>query len=667
MPSRLTVVLVSLFLAIPAVVFWLWLVIVPARVAMFCPEECWSDPGGYDVLCINTSLTSVSAIRLTNVRNLWLFYNNITLFGRDDFVLLTELEILTVFYSELRAIDLGAFNGLTKLTELNMCGNCISEIIPNTFENMRNLECLDLSYNRLEHLDIDVFSGLVKLKDISLEGNKLQYVHPDTFLELPNLQNVSFQYNPFLQIPTDRPFIKSHSLSHLDIERCNVNSVSVDTFANVSALEWLDLRYNNLKTVDINILRALSKLTEIYLYDNPLQCDCQLQEVWRWCQDHNIQTAYKKIAPECDTPSEVERIWWGVLEKGQCLQGNIQYYGDFKNTSYSYTPIEDRDMDTEEQEFINKWFKNFGLPVSVVPFIFGTTGNVILIIIITCNKDMRTVPNMYILNLATSDIIYLTVLFSVACASRIDGTWLRGETACAFLPFCYRMSVGLSAYSVAMLSIQRHRVIVNPIHVLVASKPTWRGTGVTICVVWIVAALFALPAARSKNLCYDSAFLLFTKYYQLVNIFELLVSCVFPLCVIAFTYIKTARHLLESSSLISEETHNPQLKKRKFTAKVVLGLTVVFLISYVPYHISEMYFHFRTYLDFDQLLTEFGWLHGLLKIKPILKLFLSLNSCLNPVAVFCTSLAFRRQFKRYLTCCCKAKFPPSDFELARRN
>jgi len=40
-------------------------------------------------------------------------------------------------------------------------------------------------------------------------------------------------------------------------------------------------------------------------------------------------------------------------------------------------------------------------------------------------------------------------------------------------------------------------------------------------------------------------------YYQCVVIFELLVSCVLPLCVIAFTYIIIARHLVESSCSIS--------------------------------------------------------------------------------------------------------------------
>ena len=112
-----------------------------------------------------------------------------------------------------------------------------------------------------------------------------------------------------------------------------------------------------------------------------------------------------------------------------------------------------------------------------------------------------------------------------------------------------------------------------------------------------MAALFGIPAARSKYLCFESPFLLRTKYYQRVAIFHLLVSCVLPLCVIAFCYIMTVRHLVERSCSLSEETQNPRLNTRKTTAKVVLGLTVVFLISYVPYHFSETYLYSNIIMD----------------------------------------------------------------------
>jgi hypothetical protein len=125
----------------------------------------------------------------------------------------------------------------------------------------------------------------------------------------------------------------------------------------------------------------------------------------------------------------------------------------------------------------------------------------------------------------------------------------------------------------------------------------------------IVGALFAIPAARLQYLCVEVILLLLRKYYQHVALFQLLVSCVLPLCVIAFSYIMTARHLVENSCSVSEETQNPRLKTHTNTAQVVLGLTVVFLVSYLPYHIFDKYFDSITILDISNAkFSEQIWL-----------------------------------------------------------
>jgi Leucine-rich repeat (LRR) protein len=814
MASRLTVVLVSLLLATPVVIFWLWLVILPDRLATQCPEECICGPDGYYVNCSASSLNSIPSNLPTAVRNLIL--NNITLtyFQNDSFVSkgLVELEVLYADFCKLIKIELGAFNGLTKLTQLTLRGNEISEIIPGTFQNISRLGYLDLSYNRIEQLESDVFSGLVDLEYIDLVGNKLQFLHPHTFVRLPNLLTLNLSNNSALQIPTDRHFINSHSLKHLGISGCNVFSVSVETFANVSALEWLDLSenrirsldifllkvlpkltklrlnrneiseiipgtfenfsrleylelvnnriehlrsdvfsglvnlkyihlqgnklqylhpdtfvglpnlqslflsdnsglqipteghfinsrslkflgisycnlrsvsvetfanvsslevidlsFNYLRSVDINILKALPKLSTLYLYFNPIHCDCKMQEVWRWCQDHNIQTASWLLAPKCYTPSEVKGLWWEVLEKGQCLQDNIHYYGDYKNTSYIYTLIgKIREKETNKSYNL---VKHYVFLVVAVLFIFGTTFNIILIIIITHNKDMRTVPNMYILNLAVSDIIILILYFHRACINRFPDIRPQEEFVCLYYQIITRMSICLSVYSIVVLSVQRYTVTVNPLQFHVSSQLTWRATGTTICGLWIVAALFALPVARSSYYFCKSTFLYRTNYYPLLAIFYLIVSCLLPLFVTAFCYIITSIHLWKSSRPISEETQNPNLNTRKNTAKVLLGLIVVFLITYVPFHIFETHFCFRIFVTsstgkVNEQIDTIAKLNGIMLIPEYLPL---INSCLNPVALFSTSRAFRNHFKRYFTFCCKTNSPPTDLELANRN
>jgi Leucine-rich repeat (LRR) protein len=144
--------------------FWLFLVIVPARVATLCPEGGTCDTGGYDVDCDDASLTAFPLIHLTDVRELWLNFNEIMLLEKYSFVSLTEMQPLDIECFGQIKIEVGAFNGLTKLTELYIADNEIREIVRGTFENTNSLEWLVLSYKRLEHLDSDVFSGLDNFK-----------------------------------------------------------------------------------------------------------------------------------------------------------------------------------------------------------------------------------------------------------------------------------------------------------------------------------------------------------------------------------------------------------------------------------------------------------------------------------------------------------------------
>ena len=183
---------------------------------------------------------------------------------------------------------------------------------------------------------------------------------------------------------------------------------------------------------------------------------------------------------------------------------------------------------------------------------------------------------MYILNLAVSDVIILTLSFFFVFIYSIPIFWPQEGIMCGFLPFYARMVVGLTTYSIAVFSIQQYRVTVNPLQGLVSSQPKWRSPVATICGVWIVAALIALPSARSQYLFCNSTLLYRTNYYKLLSIFHLIVSCVLPLFVIAFSYIKTIRHLSESSRPISEGHKFLKQKHTKIMQKICWDLLLFY-------------------------------------------------------------------------------------------
>ena len=207
----------------------------------------------------------------------------------------------------------------------------------------------------------------------------------------------------------------------------------------------------------------------------------------------------------------------------------------------------------------------------------------------------------------------------------------------------------------------------NSLQVRISSPPNWRVIVAIIFGLWIVAALFAVPSALSRYLC-EGYFVSKSKnYYHFLVIFELIFSCLIPLCVVAFSYVMTAGRLVENSRAISDGTQNPQLKTRRKTAKTVVGLAFVFMISYVPYHVFWTYFVYEKeyFLFYMPLILNLNYKFQYTYL--ISNGFLSINSCLNPVALFFTSSQFKQHRKRYLTYFWKTDSPPTDFELQRRN
>jgi hypothetical protein len=157
MPSRLTVVLVSLLLTTPAVIFWFWVVIQPTTLALQYLVECWYDPGGYQVECSSSPLNS-PLIFPTNDRQLLLDNNSTTSLEKDRFIAskLTELGEISFNECEKTTIKLRAFNGLRKLALLSMCSNKLREITPGTVETMNRLVYLVLVDNFIDRLGVDL-------------------------------------------------------------------------------------------------------------------------------------------------------------------------------------------------------------------------------------------------------------------------------------------------------------------------------------------------------------------------------------------------------------------------------------------------------------------------------------------------------------------------------
>ncbi|XP_026471582.1 neuropeptide CCHamide-2 receptor-like [Ctenocephalides felis] len=277
-----------------------------------------------------------------------------------------------------------------------------------------------------------------------------------------------------------------------------------------------------------------------------------------------------------------------------------------------------------------------------------------------------TVTLIYILSLALADL--LVILTSVPFTSIVYTlpSWPWGGAVCRLSEFVRDLSIGVSVFTLTALSADRYCAIVNPLRNL-QTRPM---TVVMATFIWLLAVLLALPAAvisdtvdivlnnvTNHTICVCSPFPQgpYEEIYAKYNVVtKAMIYYVVPLAVIAVLYILMARRLQQAARQMPGELAGPQsraqARARRHVARMVLVFVLVFIICFLPHHVFMLWFHLNpnSREEFD------SWWHALRIVGFCLGF---INSCVNPVALYCVSGVFRQHYHRYL--CCGKRVSPA--------
>ncbi|NXJ09106.1 BRS4 protein, partial [Odontophorus gujanensis] len=298
----------------------------------------------------------------------------------------------------------------------------------------------------------------------------------------------------------------------------------------------------------------------------------------------------------------------------------------------------------------------------------GLLGNAILIKVFFKIKSMQTVPNIFITSLAFGDLLLLLTCVPVDATRYIVDTWIFGRIGCKLLSFIQLTSVGVSVFTLTVLSADRYRAIVKPLE-LQTSDALLKTCCKAGCV-WIVSMILAIPEAvfsdlysfsnPEKNVTFEACapYPVSEKILQEVHsLVCFLVFYIVPLAVISVYYFLIARTLYKSTFNMPAEEHGharKQIESRKRVAKTVLVLVALFAFCWLPNHILYLYRSFTYHASVDA-----STFHLIVTIFSRALAFS--NSCVNPFALYWLSKSFRQHFKKQVSCC-KAKLrtkPPS--------
>ncbi|KAI4563905.1 hypothetical protein MJG53_016479 [Ovis ammon polii x Ovis aries] len=210
-------------------------------------------------------------------------------------------------------------------------------------------------------------------------------------------------------------------------------------------------------------------------------------------------------------------------------------------------------------------------------FVFGLLGNSLVILVLVACKKLRSVTDVYLLNLALSDLLFV-FSFPFQTHYQLD-QWVFGTIMCKVVSGFYYVSFFSSMFFITLMSMDRYLAVVHAVYALKV-RTISMGTALSL-VVWLTALVATSPLLVFYQVASENGILQCYTYYNQqtlkwkifihfeVNILGLLI----PFSILMFCYIRIL-HQLRSC-----QNHN----KTK-AIKLVLIVVVASLLFWVPFN-----------------------------------------------------------------------------------
>ncbi|XP_034741265.1 endothelin receptor type B [Etheostoma cragini] len=313
-----------------------------------------------------------------------------------------------------------------------------------------------------------------------------------------------------------------------------------------------------------------------------------------------------------------------------------------------------------ESAGIRDTFKYVHTVVSIVVFVVGIVGNSALLKIIYVNKCMRSGPNILIASLALGDLIHIVIDIPINAYRLMAEDWPFGLVLCKLVPFIQKSTVGITVLSLCALSVDRYRAVVSWTRIKGIGVPVW--TSIEITLIWVISILLAVPEVvgfdmitmdyKDKHLriclLHPMQTSPFMQFYKSVKDWWLFgfYFCM-PLAWTAVFYTLMTRKMLRNT----DNTISDHTKQRREVAKTVFCLVIVFALCWLPLYLSRI-LKLTIYDEKDPNRCQ------LLSVFLVMDYFginmASLNSCINPIALYTVSKRFKGCFK---ACLCHRCLP----------
>lgn len=296
--------------------------------------------------------------------------------------------------------------------------------------------------------------------------------------------------------------------------------------------------------------------------------------------------------------------------------------------------------------------KHLGVQIALIMaysliILLGLLGNALVIYMIVRYKNMRTVTNFFIANLALSDLLVDTLCLPFTLVYTLLDEWQFGAVLCHMVPYAQALSVHVSILTMAVIALERYRCIVFHL----GQRLTWRASFLIMALTWATSAVLATPLAIFREYRYeeipsiDLRIAVCSEKWPhgtgrdgvIYSLAMLLLQFILPLAVISYAYVCI---WLKLKNHVSPASRSESIRRRKKTTKMLALVVVVFATCWLPFHVFQL----ASDLDLVLRFKEYKLIYTLFHIMAMCSTFA------NPVLYGWMNKNYRNGFLTVFRC-----------------
>ncbi|XP_059807271.1 neuropeptides B/W receptor type 1-like [Hypanus sabinus] len=274
----------------------------------------------------------------------------------------------------------------------------------------------------------------------------------------------------------------------------------------------------------------------------------------------------------------------------------------------------------------------------------GLTGNTAVIYVILKAPKMKTVTNIFILNLAIADELF-TLVLPINVADYLLLQWPFGELMCKLIISIDQYNIFSSIYFLTIMSIDRYLVVLATAKSKKMSYRTYRAAKIISISVWLLVTVIISPFTIFGKIHDDKGRLQCVYvfpypevlWWKASRIYTLLMGFAIPVSTICILYTMMLCKL--RNMRLNTNAKALDKAKRKVTIMVMVILAVC-LFCWTPYHLSTIV----------ALTTDIQQTTVIIGISYFITSLSYANSCLNPFLYAFLDDSFRKSFRKLIEC-----------------